>query len=46
LLSQDDLNAVIAAVGAEVTAAVDFAEKSDFPDPEKEYQYFRDVFGA
>ena len=46
LLAQADLDAVKQQVAAEIAAAVDFADKSEKPDPKVEYKHFADVFGV
>lgn len=45
-LTQEELDTVRQEVEAEASEAVAFAEQSPWPDPEAEYQYHRDVFGA
>ncbi len=46
LLTQAELDEVTKQVTAEMEEAVVFAESSPFPDPEVEFKYQRDVFGA
>ncbi len=46
LLSDAELESIRKEVGTELEKAVEFAVNSPFPDPEEEFKYFRDVFGA